>query len=462
MSEVDLLITGGMIVTACDSYPGDLAIKDGKIMMIGQHLNLPAKKTMSADGKYVLPGGVDVHTHLEMPFGGTVSSDDFASGTIAAAFGGTTTIVDFAIQGKGQTLAEAADIWHRKAEGKAVIDYGLHLAVTDATEDVLTEMASMIAQGYTSYKLFMTYDGLRVNDDVFLKALLQAKDHGGLISVHAENYYIIDYLVKEFLAEGKNEPKYHALSRPPLAEGEATGRAIKLAKLVEAPLYIVHLSCQEALDEVIRAREAGFPIMAETCPQYLLLSEDNYNEPDFQGAKYVMSPPLRPKENQAVLWNGLAQGKILTVATDHCPFNFVGQKDMGKDFFGRIPNGAPGIEMRLALLYSFGVGQGRMSLQQFVATTSTNPAKIFGLYPEKGTIAVGSDADVVIFDPNLERNINKGILHENVDYTPYEGFLVKGFPVTTVAKGKIITDHGQFLGQLGNGSFVKRKSPMLL
>lgn len=462
MSEVDLLITGGMIVTACDSYLGDLAIKDGKISMIGQHLKASAQKTISANGKYILPGGVDVHTHLEMPFGGTVSSDDFASGTIAAAFGGTTTIVDFAVQAKGQTLAQTADTWQRKADGKAVIDYGLHLAVTDANEDVLAEMASMIAKGYTSYKLFMTYDGLRVNDDVMLKALLQAKTHGGLISVHAENYYIIDYWVKEFLASGKTEPKYHALSRPPLAEGEATGRAIKLAKLAGAPLYVVHLSCQEALDEVVRAREAGLPIMAETCPQYLLLSEDNYDEPDFQGAKYVMSPPLRPKENQAVLWNGLAQGKIVTVATDHCPFNFAGQKDMGKDSFAKIPNGAPGIEMRLALLYSYGVGQGRMSLQQFVATVSTNPAKIFGLYPEKGTIAVGSDADVVIFDPNLERTISKKILHENVDYTPYEGFSVKGFPVTTIAKGKVITDHGQFLGQMGNGSFLKRKSPMFL
>ncbi|TLM97566.1 dihydropyrimidinase, partial [bacterium] len=319
MADYDLLIKGGTIVTAGDIYAGDVAVKDGKVALIGKELDLPARSVIDARGKYLLPGAIDVHTHLEMPFGGTVSSDDFTTGTIAAACGGTTTIVDFAIQGKGQTLAETARTWHQKAENKAVIDYGFHIAVTDMTDDILAEMPQMIADGYPTFKLFMTYDGLRVNDDVLMKALILTKEHGGLVSVHAENYYIIDYLVKKFLAEGRGEPKYHALSRPPLAEGEATGRAVKLAKLVEAPLYIVHLSCQEALAEVVAAREEGYPVMAEPCPQYLLLSYDNYEEEGFAGAKYVMSPPLRPKENQAPLWQALAKNRLQVTATDHCP-----------------------------------------------------------------------------------------------------------------------------------------------
>lgn len=462
MKKFDLVIKGGTIVTAADVFLGDIAIKDGKIAAIGQDLADYAAEMIDAEGKYLFPGGIDVHTHLDMPFGGTVASDDFYTGTVAAACGGTTTVVDFAIQGNGQTLAEAIDAWHQKADGKAVIDYGFHIAVTFLNDTILAEMAEMINKGYPSFKLFMTYDGLRVNDDVLMKALIKTRDHGGLVCVHAENYYIIDYLVKEFLAAGKIEPKYHALSRPPLAEGEATGRAVKLAELVKAPLYIVHLSCKEALAEVARARDDGSPIMAETCPQYLLLSYDNYEEPDFQGAKYVMSPPLRPKENQPVLWNALARGNLQVVATDHCPFNFKGQKDMGREFFGKIPNGAPGIEARMVLLYSYGVGQGKLTLSRFVEITATNPAKIFGLYPEKGTIAVGSDADIVVFDPELEKIITHGILHENVDYTPYEGFKVKGFPVATIARGKVIVENGRFVGKQGAGQFLKRKAPILV
>ena len=458
----ELLIKGGTIVTATDTYVADVAVKDGKIVLIGSGLAGDAATVIDAGGKYVLPGGIDVHTHLDMPFGGTVSSDDFETGTKAAAHGGTTTVVDFAIQGKGQTLTETAAAWQRKAEGRAVIDYGLHLAVTDATDSVLEEMAVMIAQGYSSFKLFMTYDGMRVNDDVLMKALIKTKEHGGLVCVHAENYYVIDYLVKKFLSEGKTDPPYHARSRPVLAEAEATGRAVKLAKLVNAPLYIVHLSCQEALAEVEQARGAGYPIMAETCPQYLLLSEDNYQEPDFQGAKYVMSPPLRPRSNQSVLWQALAQGKLQVVATDHCPFFFKGQKEMGRESFAKIPNGAPGIEARLVLMHEYGTGQGKFSIQKFVEITATNPAKIFGLYPEKGTIAIGSDADVVIFDPKEERTITKDMLHENVDYTPYQGFKVKGFPITTIANGQIVVDHGHFMGRPGAGRFIKRKTPIII
>lgn len=462
MADFDLLIKGGMIVTASDIYAGDVAVKDGKIALSGTELDLSARSVIDAKGKYLLPGAIDVHTHLEMPFGGTVSSDDFTTGTIAAACGGTTTIVDFAIQGKGQTLAETAQTWHQKADNKAVIDYGFHIAVTDMTDDILAEMPRMIAAGYPTFKLFMTYDGLRVNDDVLMKALIITKEHGGLVSVHAENYYIIDYLVKKFLAEGKGEPKYHALSRPPLVEGEATGRAVKLAKLVGAPLYIVHLSCQEALAEVAAAREEGYPVMAETCPQYLLLSYDNYEEEGFEGAKYVMSPPLRPKENQAPLWQALAKNRLQVTATDHCPFNFAGQKDMGRDFFGKIPNGAPGIELRLALLHHFGVNQGRFNLQKLVEITSTNPAKIFGLYPDKGTIAVGGDADIVIFDPAAEITVSSDILHENVDYTPYEGTKLTGYPVGTIANGKVIVEKSKFIGKVGAGKFIKRRSPQII
>lgn len=462
MPEFDLIIKGGQIVTASDIYFADIAIRAGKIMLIGAELNFPAPKVVDASGKYLLPGGIDVHTHLDMPFGGTVASDDFATGTIAAACGGTTAIIDYAIQGKGQSLQETGATWQEKAVGKAAIDYGLHIAITDMNDDILAEMPKSIAAGYSSFKLFMTYDGLRVNDDTMIKTLMMAKEHGGLVCVHAENHYIIDYLVKKFLAEQKTEPIYHALSRPPLAESEAVYRAIKLAQIAQAPLYIVHLSCQESLSEVKRAREAGLPVMAETCPQYLLLSEDNYLEPDFNGAKYVMSPPLRVRENNEILWQALAQGHLQVVATDHCPFFFKGQKEMGREFFGKIPNGAPGIETRMPLVYGVGVAEQKISLQKMVEVSATNPAKIFGMYPKKGTIAVGADADIVVFDPDKDLTLHKKMLHENVDYTPYEDIKVKGYPVMTISNGKIIVENGQFLGRVGAGNFIKRTSPQII
>ncbi len=462
MLEFDLIIKGGQIVTASDSYVADIAIHEGKIVLIGRELNFPAKKLMDASGKYLLPGGIDVHTHLDMPFGGTVASDDFATGTVAAACGGTTAIVDYAIQGKGQSLQQTANVWQEKAAGKAAIDYGLHIAITDLSDAVLAEIPAIIAAGYSSFKLFMTYDGLMVQDDTMIKALLVTKEYGGLVCVHAENNFIIDYLVNKFRAEQKIEPIYHALSRPPLAEAEATGRAIKLAQIAQAPLYIVHLSCQESLSEVKRAREAGLPVMAETCPQYLLLSQDNYLEPDFHGAKYVMSPPLRPQENNEILWQALAQGNVQVVATDHCPFFFKGQKELGREFFGKIPNGAPGIETRMPLLYGIGVAQQKMSLQKLVEVSATNPAKIFGMYPDKGTIAVGSDADIVVFDPDKELVLRKKNLHEHVDYTPYEGMRVKGYPVVTIAGGRIVAENGRFTGQAGAGKFIKRTAPEII
>ncbi|MDK2806982.1 MAG: dihydropyrimidinase [Thermoanaerobacterium sp.] len=462
MREYDLIIKRGTVVTASDAFKSDVAVKDGIIVALGQDITGDGTNIIDAEGKYVFPGGIDVHTHLEMPFGGTVSSDDFETGTIAAACGGTTTIIDFAMQAKGQSLQQAAETWHKKADGKAVIDYGFHIAITDMNEDILNEMPRAIKNGYSSFKLFMTYDGLKVNDDVLLKALIMAKENGGLICVHAENYYIIDYLIKKFYKEGKIEPKYHAMSRPTVAEAEAVSRAIKIASFADAPLYIVHLSCKESLIELVRAREQRLPVMAETCPQYLLLSEERYEEPNFMGAKYVMSPPLRPKENLNSLWDGLAKGEIQAVSTDHCPFFLKGQKDLGLEFFGKIPNGAPGIETRMALMYSYGADMGKLSLQRFVEITATNPAKIFGLYPSKGTIAVGSDADIVIFDPNVKEVITKSKLHENVDYTPYEGFEVTGYPVITISKGNIIVENGNFIGRKGSGKFLKRQAPILV
>lgn len=456
METFDLILKGGCVVTASDEYPADVAIRAGEIALIGRELDFPAKRCIDITGKYLLPGGIDVHTHLDMPFGGTVASDDFATGTIAAAHGGTTSIIDFAIQAKGQSLQETIAVWQGKAAGKAVVDYGLHLAITDMNDAVLAELPAVIAAGYTSFKLFMTYDGLRVNDDTLIKTLLVAKEYGGLVCVHAENYYIIDYLVKKFQAENKTAPIYHALSRPALAEAEAVGRAIKMAEIAGAPLYIVHLSCQESLAEVRRARSRGLSIMAETCPQYLLLSEDNYREENFGGAKYVMSPPLRTRDNQAILWKALAQSDLQVVATDHCPFFFKGQKEMGRDFFGKIPNGAPGIETRMPLLYGIGVRGSKISLQKLVEISSTNPAKIFGLYPRKGTIAVGADADLTVYDPEQETVLTKSILHENVDYTPYEGFAVKGYPIMTIAGGKVVVENGKFMGKAGDGSFIKR------
>lgn len=460
--QYDTLIKGGTIVTGSDTYNADIAIQAGKIIQISTDLPVQARKVIDATGKYVIPGGIDVHTHMDMPFGGTISKDDFETGTIAAACGGTTAIIDFCIQSKGQSLREALAVWHQKAEGKASIDYGFHVAITDMNDAVLEEMQHIIKDGYPSFKLFMTYEGLRVNDGVLLKALMEARDHGGLICVHAENYYVIKHMVDRFAKEGKNEPIYHALSRPPIVEAEATGRAIKLARFADAPLYIVHLTCKLSLDEVVTAREANAKVMAETCPQYLLLSEDNYREPDFNGAKYVLSPPLRTKDNQEPLWKGLADNILQVVSTDHCSFDFKGQKDMGKDFFGKIPNGAPGVETRMALLFDRGVNSGKISLNRFVELTATNPAKIFGMYPEKGTITVGADADIVIFDPNLKKTIKHSMLHENVDYTAYEGFEVTGYPILVMSRGNVVAKDGEFVGKIGAGKFIKRKSPIIL
>lgn len=457
----DIILTGGTAVTASDTFKADIAIKDGRITTLAAEITDESAKIIDCTGKFILPGGIDVHTHMEMPFGGTTSKDTFESGTIAAAHGGTTTIVDFCIQGKGQSLRQALDGWHAKADGKSCIDYAFHVAVTDMTDEVLDEMPEIIRQGYPSFKLFMVYDGLRVSDGTFLQALKVARDNGGLVCVHAENNDIVVNSIAELLAAGKTEPEYHAVSRPPLVEGEATGRACKLARITGGPLYVVHLTCNEALEEVVRARTAGADVMAETCPQYLYLSTDNYREPDFNGAKYVMSPPLRPAENQIPLWNALKKGDIQTVATDHCPFDFKGQKEMGRDDFSKIPNGAPGVETRMSLLYK-GVVEGRYSINKMVEISSTNPARIMGMYPHKGVIAPGADADLCILSPENSGPVTHRELHENVDYTAFEGIHVPGRPVTTISGGRLLVEDGRWVGKKGQGRFIRRGTPEIL
>src|SRR5580765_7905152 len=452
------LIKNGTVVTATDQYKGDILVDGETISVIGTALDIHADKTIDASGKYVLPGGIDVHTHLDMPFGGATSADDFETGTIAAAFGGTTSIVDFAIQYKGQTLHHAWETWMKKADGKAVVDYGFHMIMTDLNDQTEQEMDALVRQGVTSFKLFMAYRGIFMLDDgSIFKALLRTGQNGGTICMHAENGDVIDVLVQRALAAGHTAPKYHALTRPPRAEAEATGRAISLAEIADVPIYIVHLSAAEALEQVTEARDRGLLAYAETCPQYLFLSYDNYEEPDFGGSKYVMSPPLRDKAKQDQLWRGLKFNDLQCVSTDHCPF-CLKEKRLGENDFSKIPNGAPGIETRMSLVYDGGVRTGRISLNRFVELTSTSPAKIFGLFPRKGTIAPGSDADIVVFDPNRTMTLSAKTLHMNVDYNPYEGRQVTGATDTVLTRGRVIIENGKFVGGKGGGSFLKRST----
>src|SRR5436189_1420085 len=451
------LIKHGTVVTATDQYKGDVLVEDEKIETIGVRLDMHADKVIDAAGKYVLPGGIDVHTHLDMPFGGATSADDFETGTRAAAFGGTTSIVDFAIQYKGQTLHHAWETWMKKAEGKAAIDYGFHMIMTDMNDQVEQEMDALVRQGVTSFKLFMAYRGIFMLDDgSIFKALLRTGRNGGTICMHAENGDVIDVLVQRALAEGNAAPKYHALTRPARAEAEATHRAIALAEIADVPIYIVHLSAAEALEMVTEARDRGLPAYAETCPQYLFLSYDNYEEPGFEGAKYVMSPPLRLKAAQDQLWRGLAFNDLQVISTDHCPFCMKEQKELGANDFSKIPNGAPGVETRMSLVYDGGVRPGRITLNRFVELTSTSPAKIFGLFPRKGTIAPGSDADIVVFDPNRTITLAANTLHMKVDYNPYEGRQVTGATDTVLSRGRVVIENGTFVGRTGGGSFIRR------
>jgi dihydropyrimidinase len=446
------------VVTATDTYVADIAIEHGKIVAMGKELpRQNAGRIISAAGKLVLPGGIDVHTHLDMPFGGTTSADDFETGTRAAAFGGTTTLIDFAIQYKGQRLQQAFDTWMAKASSKAVCDYAFHCIVTDIAEGQLQEMNALVGEGITSFKLFMAYPGVFMLDDASIfKALQTTSKNGALICMHAENGSAIDVIVQQALAEGKRAPKYHALTRPTTAEAEATSRAIALAEMAGAPIYIVHLSCNDALEKVREARDRGLPVYAETCPQYLYLSLENMDAPDFEAAKYVFTPPLREKWHQEKLWNGLKRDHLQVVSTDHCPFCFKEQKELGRDDFTKIPNGGPGVEHRMSLIYSGGVAAGRFSANRFVELVSTTPAKLFGLYPRKGTIAVGSDADLVIFDPSRKHTISAKTHHMRVDYSMFEGIQVTGMPVVVLSRGRVVVEGDKFLGAAGQGHFLKR------
>src|SRR2546422_11616901 len=443
----DTIIANGKVVTATDTYLADIAISAGKIEVIGQSRPRDnAGKIIDAAGKYVLPGGIDVHTHLDMPFGGTTSSDDFETGTRAAAFGGTTTLIDFAIQYKGQSLRTAFDTWMKKAADKAVCDYSFHCIITELADAQLQEMSALVREGVTSFKLFMAYPGVFMLDDgSIFKALQTTAKNGGLVCMHAENGSAIDVIVQQALAEGEKAPKYHALTRPTTAEAEATARAIALAEMAGAPIYIVHLSCNDALEKVRAARDPGLPVYAETCPQYLYLSIENFDVPGFEGAKYVFTPPLREKWHQEKLWQGLAKDTLQVVSTDHCPFCFKEQKELGKDDFTKIPNGGPGIEHRLSLVYTGGVHGKRFSPNRFVELVSTAPAKLFGLYPRKGTLAVGSDADIVIFDPNREDVISAKTHHMRVDYSMFEWIHIKGLPNTVLSRGSSVIDYWKFV-----------------
>lgn len=456
----DTIIRNGTIVTATDTYLADIAIANGKIAAIGKEL--PTQNTirlLDAVGKLVLPGGIDVHTHLDMPFGGTTSADDFETGTRAAAFGGTTTLIDFAIQYKGQPLRQAFDTWMSKASNKAVCDYAFHCIMTDVSGGQLSEMNDLVREGVTSFKLFMAYPGVFMLDDgSIFKALQTTSNNGGLVCMHAENGSAIDVIVQQALAAGKKAPKYHALTRPTTAEAEATARAIALAEMAEAPIYIVHLSCNDALEKVREGRDRGLPVYAETCPQYLYLSIENFDAPGFEGAKYVFTPPLREKWHQEKLWNGLKCDHLQVVSTDHCPFCFKEQKELGRDDFTKIPNGGPGIEHRMSLIYSGGVATGRFSANRFVELVSTTPAKLFGLYPRKGTIAVGSDADLVIFDAKRKHTISAKTHHMRVDYSMFEGIQVTGMPEVVLSRGKVLVQGEKFLGLAGQGEFLRRST----
>lgn len=454
-----LLIKNGRVVTAVDDYIADVFVEGEKITTIGKNLQLRAEQTLDAAGKLVIPGGIDPHTHLDMPFGGTVSADDFESGTRAAAHGGTTTIIDFAIQQKGKSTLEALDTWHAKAEGKTAIDYGFHMIITDLDDSRIGEMKRLADLGVTSYKLFMAYPGvLYVDDGTIFRAMRKAGEDGTIICMHAENGIVIDEIVKRAVKEGKTAPRWHAHTRPTRMEAEGVHRAISIAEVAGVPVYIVHLSSADALEQVTIARDRGVHAFAETCPQYLFLDDSYYEKEGFEGAKYVMTPALRDKSNQEKLWRGLKFGDLQTVATDHCPFCFKGQKDLGRGDFSKIPNGAPGVENRMSLIYNGGVAGGRISLNKFVELTSTAAAKMFGLFPRKGTIAPGSDADIVLFDPRKRQLLSVRTLHMKVDYNPYEGRTVRGAPEHVLLRGRRVVTGGVFTGRPGDGVFLRRRA----
>lgn len=453
------LIKNGTIVTATEKYEADVLIDGEVIVEIGQNLDVSDAEIIDAAGQYVFPGGIDPHTHLDMPFNNTVTDDDWETGTIAAAFGGTTTILDFCLTAGEKKLSDAVAKWHAKAKDKAVIDYGFHLMIGDLTEETRAELPEVLAsEGISSIKIFLAYaKEFQATDRTLYEAFKVAKEHDAIVMVHCENGSIIDELVEEAKAAGHTEPIYHALTRPAVLEGEATKRAIEIAHLVGSTLYVVHVTCEEAVNEIIAARNKGYDVYGETCPPYLVLDESALANPDFEGAKYVWSPPLRPQYHQDVLWNALKSKQLQTIGSDQCSFNFYGKKQLGKDDFSKIPNGGPFIEDRFSVLYSEGVEKGRITIHEFVDMIATQSAKIFGLFPKKGTIAVGSDADIVLFDPKKKRTISAETHHMNVDYNAFEGLEVTGTPISVLSRGAFVIKDETFVGACGNGRYIKRE-----
>ncbi|MGW1377039.1 dihydropyrimidinase [Streptomyces sp. NPDC002446] len=452
------LITGGLVITAAEETHADVLIEDGRIVALASTgtQQWTADRTIDATGKYVIPGGVDAHTHLDFPFGGTFSSDTFETGTRAAAWGGTTTLIDFAVQSRGKSLRAGLDTWHAKSDAQCAIDYGFHMILSDVNESTLREMDGLVAEGVSSFKLFTAYPGVFYSDDgQILRAMQRAADNGGLIMMHAENGIAIDVLVQQALERGQTAPRYHGEVRRALLEAEATHRTIQLSRVAGSPLYVVHVAAQEAVAELTAARDMGLPVFGETCPQYLYLSTDNLAEPDFEGAKYVCSTPLRPREHQAALWRALRTNDLQVVSTDHCPFCFAGQKELGRDDFSQIPNGLPGVENRMDLLHQ-AVVDGHISRRRWIEIACASPARMFGLYGKKGTIAPGADADVVIYDPTAEQVMSAATHHMNVDYSAYEGRRVTGQVETVLSRGELVIDQRKFTGRAGHGQYMPR------
>jgi dihydropyrimidinase len=456
---MSVLIKGGRIVTAADDYVGDVFIDNGTISLIGESLDQPADKVIDAAGKYVMPGAIDPHTHIEMFFGGTTTCDDFTSGTVSAAFGGTTTLIDFCMQAPGTSFAQALENYHEKLDRcKPVIDVGFHIGVTDLHDGgTLEDLAKLPDEGITSYKLFMAYKGaVMVDDDTLFRTMQTASETGAVVMVHAENGDAIDVIVKAAVAEGKTEPIWHARTRPMETEAEATNRAIQLARVAGSPLYVVHVSCQPSVEPIALAREKGWDVWGETCTQYLFIDETALDQPGFEGAKYIYTPPPRPKDNQEHLWKALGSDVLSVLSTDHCPFKWPEQKAINGEEFQKVPNGGPGIENRLHMLHEFGVRTGRISLNRFVELTSTNVARLFGLYPRKGTIAPGSDADIVVWDPEKKLTISASTHHSNVNYNLFEGTEVTGAPEVVLVRGQVIVENDELVAQPGAGQFVPR------
>jgi dihydropyrimidinase len=460
---VRIRIGNGTVVNATGSAQNDVLVEDERVLALaipGSELSegfaKGAERRIDATGKLVIPGGIDVHTHMDMPFGGTTSNDTFESGTTAAAFGGTTTIIDFAIQRRGQALHEGWEIWSEKASGNCAIDYGFHMIISEVNEQSMKEMDQLVDEGITSFKLFMAYPGVFYSTDgEILQAMQRAAANGATIMMHAENGIAIDVLVAQALARGETDPKYHGITRPPEFEGEAAHRAIELARVAGSPLYIVHLTAIQALAAVSAARSDGLNVFAETCPQYLFLSDADLARPGFEGAKYTCSPPVRPPEHHAALWRGLRTNDLSVVSTDHCPFCFKGQKELGLGDFTKIPNGLPVVEHRMDLIYQ-GVVRGELTKERWVEITATTPARLFGLYPKKGTIEAGADADLVVYDPQAKHVLSAATHHMRVDYSAFEGLEVTGEAETVLSRGEIVIENGAFSGAKGRGRFLER------